>query len=300
MKELLKFIKECDNDEDIEYVADALIDCFSKESFEKNHHHDTIGSLTGVSPSEDVFKDKNVIYSINAWVGYIPKGTKIVYGTYTDSNNYAYTKGSYYYLDDDSYVYEFFKYLKDKDVEDLNDLILYIHKFLTLYLGKNYNSLDREEMHKLFYMNDNTYFKPAKEHSIRDFYHNGSAMCTEYSVMGCNLLCVFGLCAMVIMDEYHAFNILIDDKDTGSIIDFSNYVVVKDLYNRFLTHVPFFEEIEGSNLENIQNFVNSKEKIELEDYYYLYINGSFYKALTGDVRTYGMETGNVTKKHFII
>ena len=191
--------------------------------------------------------------------------------------------------------------MKGKEVEKVEDLVLYIHKFLRLFLDKNVVYYDRDEIHRLLYKVDNkNFYKPIKEHGITDFYHNGSALCSEYSVMGCNLLSIFGINAMIIMDKEHVFNILVNDNGEGFVLDFSSFVIVKDLKGRNISHIPFYEEIEGFNEELAKKIVNSKYRMEYEDYYYVYINESLFKQPTGLIRSYGIDNDNVKSKSLII
>ena len=61
--------------------------------------------------------------------GYIKKGTKIIYGLSYNDNGTAKNEGAYYYMDEEEYIYEFWKFIRDKDVINEYELLEYILEF---------------------------------------------------------------------------------------------------------------------------------------------------------------------------
>lgn len=300
MKEILELLNNCKTEEDLKKFFKESVDYYTEQSKELNNDSDTIGALVGINPYEDAFNENDYVFSVNSWSGYIPKNMRIVYGSYCDKYNRCYTKGSYYYLDDDSYIYEFIKYIKGKKIENVDDMVLLVHKFLRKFLDKNIDYPSRDDIHQLIYKNDESFFEPVKEHSIRDFYHNGSAMCTEYSVMACNILTIFEVEAMVIFDKKHAYNLIIDDNDKGCVLDYSDIVLLKDLKGYRLGSIPFYEEIEDFDRDMLYRIIKQQEKVKFADYVGICINGSIFKKYNGIVREYGADVEIDISKKLII
>ena len=48
---------------------------------------------------------------------------------------------------------------------------------------KKIDAKTRKDVNKLIYKDENLFFRPSKEHSIKDFYHNGSEMCSEIAMV---------------------------------------------------------------------------------------------------------------------
>jgi len=294
-KNLLDAIYECKDDAELMALAAKTIVYNTKIARKINGDSCIIGANLGISPCENINSDKELVDALNVWVGYVPEGMKIVYQYNDNEDGIKYTNGFYYYLDDDSYIFEFFKYIRNEKVDNMDDFYLYVHEFLDLFLRKNINRIVREDMHQLLYRSDNyNFINPYKEHSIKDFYHNGSAICSEVSVMGSNILSVFGFNIVMVFDRNHAYNVLLDKNGKKYILDFSNYVYVRNIKGEIEYAVPFFEEIKGDD-DLITRVINHQEEIRLKEYYYLIINNSFYRVYSSkDDRIYGM--GNEVEK----
>ena len=287
MKELLEDINNCATIKEIELLAKQYIDYYTDEASKYNIECDTIGTDVGINPNNYSGNTK-YDYSLNIWSGYIPKNTRIVYGTYGLEDGISYNKGNYYYLDDESYIIEFFKYIKGKEIDTVYDLILHVFKFLKKYLEKYVNYSNRDILHQLIYKNDREFFKPIKEHSIRDFINNGSAECTEYGAMAENIMSLFNLDVYYLLDVDHAYNLIIED-DKASILDFSKWVSCYDINYKFIGRVPYYVEIEDFTDDYFFEVLYDDKKFIVPDYYCLIIDDKLIEVKKNNYRKYGIE-----------
>ena len=127
MNDLLDCLKTCKTDEEIKEIVDFFISEYVEESKELNNGNHSIGRELELNPVKKFnhleFEIPNVV---NRWEGYIPLGTKIIYGTRVNPDGPTVCNGgSYYYMDDESYLYEFAKFIKDKPI---NDRIVFMTK----------------------------------------------------------------------------------------------------------------------------------------------------------------------------
>ncbi len=293
-KELIDLIKNTESDEEIKEIIDEVIDeCIEalKEVNIDTRVMNTLGVLSEINKNRiymDEYDENGIEFDMQAvWTGFIPNTTKIIYGVYIDKNRDVSNKGQYYYLNDNSYLYEFSKYIKDKEIETEEDLISYVYDFLEEYLGNFINPKARQDIHKLLYMNDDYYFKPTKEHSNKDFVGTGGAMCTEYSTLAQNILTIYGFDMMYMMDDKHAYN-LISIRDKVHILDLSMNVVVLDLDGKVIGDLPFLEEIEDFDSDYLNRVVYGDDKFIVNEYYDLYMNDKLLKVTVKDTREYGI------------
>ena len=291
-RELLEKIRNTTTDEEIKQIVDEVIEKCIEELKELGVDLSvapTIGmdsdiNYTKYYKSENDNNDCN--YKIQAaWTGFLPKGTKIVYGVVIDQYKDVANRGYYYYLNDNSYLYEFSKFIKDKEIETDEDFILYVYDFLNDYFGNLIQSKDRYILHKLLYKNNDAYFKPTKEHTNKDFVGCGAAMCTEYSSLAENILTLYGFDMMFLMNDKHAYN-LIYLNEKMYLLDFSMSISVLDLNGDQIGDLPFLEEIEDFDEDYLKRLVYGREKIILNNYFDLYINDNLYKYVTEDTREY--------------
>ena len=253
--EVIDRIHNCKNDEQLYWLTKKLI----KEAYNRTKQYNTykglIGARSEVNKTGFDFdpnsKRGEYSYNVPFWNGYVPLNTKIVYGNKFDKYyDYDSNGGRYYYVDDDSYVYEFIKQLNDWDVENCFDLLSVINGFCLNLFVKTINSKDRSQIHKLILKDDQFYFEPIKEHSIKDFYGNGSAVCTEYALVVCNLLNVLGVPTYYCMDKKHAYNIFfakidgMEDDYNGYLLDFSDNVLVVDEKFNYVGSFPFYLKLD--------------------------------------------------------
>ena len=325
--EVIDRIKNCKNDEELYYLTKKLIKEAMKEVKGVNRYRGLIGTKSEINQKEidfDPNQNERISFSVPFWDGYIPLGTKIVYGIacgkgFTFDSNCGY----YYYVDDDSYVYDFIKSIKDWEIDDPFDLISIINGYVRKLFENYFNPVKRMDMHKLLLEKDFHFFEPIKEHSIKDFYGNGSAQCTEYALVASNLLSVMGFPVYYCMDTSHAFNVFFnlneEDEYDGYILDYSDSIDVYDELGNYIGRYPYFEKIKTKekkyiilNDESIvevdvpneeekdedffEDFVNNGKRVRLNDMFAVRINGHLYKAIKNNDRDYGVECNKVEDK----
>ena len=308
--EVLDKIKECKSDEELKELIGHYIEERTKDAKDINIDINVIGYDIDINANKYQINEsnKNIVsyYGFtNAWSGYIPKDMKITYGrSKSIYDNFSLrNSGWYYYVDDDSYIYEFFQYIKDLDLEYDYDIFLEINNFIERKFGNRINPKVREEIHKLFTEKDGyTYIRPIKEHSIKDFYGNGSAMCSEKALVAENLLSILGFEVIYVHDEKHAYNLLIkswedqEDVDENNnpkekievyILDFSDSVPSFDINHEFIRFEPYYMQIEGADEEFLNRFISDYEPIELPDYINFVVGKETIVIPLARSRTYG-------------
>ena len=265
MNDLIYVINKCETDEEVKEIMDFAIEEFTKRSKERNRDHDTIGRMVGINPRVDLLGGANQGLRIcNRWVGYIPRNVKVVYQS-VDHNGVISNDGGYYYMGDESYVYEFCNFIKGKEYSSPVSFIKDVYRFMQLYFGNAFSPLDRALIHKM--LEDKNGFKigPVREHYLSGFKGTGAAMCTEMSAMGQNLMTLFGLNTEMVMDHHHAYNTYFYG-DKVYIVDFQNKITVYDVHLREKECLPFMEEIHDFSYEMYRELFLNDHKIRMEDY----------------------------------
>ncbi len=293
-RELIAEIKNSKNEEEIKQIIDSvIIECL--EALEEINIDTKVKNTLGVESDinyERIYlneNDKNDnTYNMQAvWTGFIPKTTKIIYGINIDKYKEVANQGSYYYIDDNSYLYEFSKFIKEKEIDTDEDFILYVYDFLNKYLGNILNKKQRKDIHKLIYKNENVFYKPIKEHSNKDFIGTGGAMCTEYATLAQNILTLYGFDMMYLMDDKHAYNLIFLNEKVH-LLDLSMCVVVLDEHHNEIGTLPFLEEIENYSNELLKRVIYGDEKFILNQYFDIYINDRLFKFTISEKREYGV------------
>lgn len=230
---------------------------------------------------------------------YIPKGSKMVYGLYYNMVGMAGNTGSYYYIDDDSYILDFCRFVKDKEIEDEFELFDYMLEFIRDYFGY-IKEIDRSEMFQLICKDEMNYFPSQKKHSITDFKGKGNALCSEYAVMAQNLMRFFGFESYLMIGhekvgdskpESHAFNLInfkhsSEKKNKSAVIDFSNFVKVFDMNYQKIGEMPFIGYIDQLDQEYAEKLINQEEHMVFEDYSYYIIGDTLAKIGYDRTRDY--------------
>ncbi len=240
MNDLLYMINTCKTDEEIKEIIDYFIQEYVKQSLCYIKGKTNIGKQIEVNPQRRFNDFSDYKIAINSrWCGYIPKGTKVVYKCVShdgiDSND-----GGYYYMDDESYLYEFAKFVQGLDFND--NVILFIQaidRFIHRYFDNPIMGINREEIHKLIEDVEGRKLGPVKEHYLSDFKGKGAALCTEYSAVAQNIMTLFGLNTEMLMGTKHAYNILIDKDGTFNVVDFTNHVKIYDVQLKYKERIPF-------------------------------------------------------------
>ena len=284
------------------------ISSLEKRSRKENGGNKQIGYHVGYNPERKELIDRGdkVEFNLEATIfcnGYIPRGSEIVYGLHYNNFGEAGNHGKYYTIDDDSYIYDFFDYMDGVEVVSDFEMFNYIEEFLRSYFGF-FPDGTRDERFRLIAKNDDRYYAPTIEHSIKSFKKTGRALCSEYAIHAQNILQVLGYdCCMIIGNveqEYagnisHAFN-LISYKPKASkeindfLIDFASMVSIYDENYERLGLAPFMGKIEDLSDDFLNDFVEGKEKLVFEDYEYVLIGGSLFKIGYSQMREYRVDT----------
>lgn len=331
--EVVDRIKNCKDDEQLYWLTKRLIKEAVQRSKGVNRYKGLIGTKSEINRKEldfDPNVKERVSFSVPFWSGYIPLNTKIVYGIscgkgFTFDSNCGY----YYYVDDDSYVYDFIKLIKEWEVEDTFDILTLINGFSRHLFEKYVNPQSRMQMHKLLLKEDYVFYEPIKEHSIKDFYHNGSAQCTEYALIANNLLNVLEIPTYYCLDKSHAFNVFFIENEEdydGYLLDYSDAIFVYNEKNEYVERYPFYEKIETGKKKYLyvdeetpieveyektkeeiekednffEDFVNKGTRIKTNDCFAVVINNHMFKAPTDERRNYGVECNNVEEKKILV
>ncbi len=306
---IYEMIKKCSNDEELRDLVDSCIEVYTKLAYKENNFSTYIGTKLDINPVNSHIDDKLFEFdkyyeAVNVWLGYVPLGMKIVYGRYyNEKYKTSSHKGSYYYLDDDSYIFDFFKYLKKQDISDEYDLIVCVDCFLKRMFDKPIDAKEREDINKLIYRDEDYFYRPCKEHSIKDFYNNGSAMCSEISIVAENLISVLGLEIISMQDKGHAYNIYVSHSKEGNgiyILDFADWVGCYNFKFELINTFPFFKKIENCTSKDIDEIVNEGRRITMNDYYLYFINNETYEITTKKTRSYGVDFAIEEEKSLIL
>ena len=293
--DIVEEIKKCKSEEELKALADEAIEVFTEQAKEENICTEYLGDRIGYNP-RFIIGEEDAYESNNVWNGYIPKGTKVVYARFKDELVSQFTNNGYYYfMDDDSYVYDFFQFIKDeKDIEDDYDIIVTVHKFIEERFAKYVNPRNREIMHHLLYKDDTTFYAPVREHGFTDFYYNGSAKCTEMAIMGQNLLSLLNIEVIYVNDFNHAYNIYIprgdsEDANNAYVIDFGNFVPCFDINLNYIGKIPFFGKIKDYTPEMFEEIFEGKKRITFPNYIIMRINNTTFEMACGEKRDYGVD-----------
>ncbi len=282
---ILEKIKKLD-DKELEEYTKLRIEELEENARKINKDIDTIGYLLDYNPSAFDLLDKSEDDSLEidlqcTYNGYIPKGTRMVYGLTYTKEKVAENAGSYYYIDTDEYIYMFLKYIKDRRVDSEHDLFVYILYFIRNYLGW-FEKISRDDMFKMFYKNETTFYDPIEEHKFSWFKGMGNGMCSEIALMAQNILAFLEFNTAIVIGyektrendgENHAYNLIsFNDSETYELvellIDFSNYIYVYDHNYKRIDRFPFTGELEDGVGEAIEKLRRGREKYKFKNYSY--------------------------------
>ena len=287
-KDLLTLIKHS-NETDINKLVEKKIELAKKEARRVNRKDCKFFGI-------NFEKSPNTAFTTNfSWLGFIDNDIKVGFGLEYEGSNQFTDKGSYYYLDDEEYIYDFAKYIKDKDVETFEDFVKYLGIFLNEYLltEKYYNSIEtntREDMYTpILDITGEKYYEPIRKHTIMDFYANEIASCMEYTTLAQNILSVFGYRTYAILgsfiydktDGFHAFNIIDFDK-VNTLVDFSYQVKRFNINGDMIPSVPFVVDLDDEQIKKIEN----KEQLDFNEKEIININGKDIYIDLKDTRSY--------------
>ena len=311
--DLLRKIEKLNDDELTKFVK-KRISLLEKKQM-SNMVSDTIGYLLDYNPSIfDVQDFSNEILEVPVLAkfdGYIPIGTKLVYGmSYFNPAKIVSNGGCYYYIDDDSYVLEFCKYIKDKQIDSELELFDYLLVFCQKYFGV-IETMKREDMIKLINMNDKTFLKPIHEHVFSLFKDKGNYQCSEISIMTQNILSFLGFDTSLIVGNQklddrdmvaHAFNFVdfIHSKTkekTSILLDVASTVEVVDLNWNVIGLAPYVYQLDKSKDEKYDDLVlGIIDEIKCPNYTYMATTNNIFTFAQNYNRHYSI--GKVLTKKY--
>ncbi len=284
--DFLEEIRHLSDEELKKKVYDKIAE-LEEQSNEDNNNSKEIGYLIDNNPHcYDLINTDKEIHSVGIrciYNGYIPKGMKINYGIkYNLTSGLVSNNGRYYIVDDDSYLYDFCKYIKDKDIVNEYEFFEYALSFIKDYFG-NIKIYNREDMLKKIYKNKDTTvgYNPTQDRRLSWFKGRGNAMCTEYSILAQNILSLFGMKTYYVLGiEHtdgekttdHAFHFVsYADNETNekvnALIDFTKHVKIYDMNFKEVGASPFMSYIEELNEDFFMSFLETDHLI-IEDYDY--------------------------------
>ena len=267
-----------------------------------NEEVDTIGYDLDFNPKNQLDENKNLMVDIrNLYNGYIPKGMRIVYGlSYDyDQDGLVSNDGKYYYLDTEDYIYEFCKEIQKRDMLNEFELFYYLQDFIKKYFGLT-PTINRENMFKMLYKDENNYYKPVNEHGLSWFKKKGNAMCTEYAVVAQNILSFFGMDTYMMIakekirdnePESHAFNFVsYTESETGkekaTLIDFATPIPIYDLQFKFIGEFPFLGKVDNLDEDFFNKLNDDEEELEFPEYCYLLVGDGIVEVAYTTRRKY--------------
>jgi len=245
--------------------------------------------------------------------GYIPLKTKITFGFTWNGSGYQ-NAGQYYYLDDTSYINEFVKFVRDKEINNEYELFDCILDFLNHYFARNdfktSNYVERGDMCKMILKNSRAYHDPVNEHSIKMFKDRGNALCTENSVLAQNILSFFNIESYIVIGlvdrdgkggSDHAFNLITYvEEETGerlnSLIDFSFSIPRIDIDHNIICYEPYMINLDSLDETFAEEFLSGSSEIQGEMYSFLDLdNLSLYLKGNSMIKYYVVDN-NPSKK----
>lgn len=303
--EILEKLKKLDDKELNDFIEERIA-FLEEESIKYNPSVDTIGFKLDYNPTNYHLLDNEDVKSFEITVrcfysGYIPKGIKMVYGMEYHNGRIASNNGNYYYVDDDQYIYDFCKLIKDKEVVDQFELFEYIFEFCRHYFGSIKRTLERDEMHKLILEKENYYFKPKEEHVFSSFKEKGNAMCTEYSLMAQNIMSFLGIESYFVIGkeediingvENHAFNFVHFEKDGDNyyLIDYSSPVKIYNEKFEEIDKSPFMGKLEELNQEFVNDLLTNDTHLLFKSYAYCIFGDTLLKLEGSILRQYYVDS----------
>lgn len=296
MNNLLNNLRRCRNKQDIKALIDYYIEAYVNESKQFNKRK-YLGRDIGINPKREVLKADDLGINMfdvnNRWVGYIPNDVKVVYYKISENAN-LYNDGGYYYMGDESYIYDFAEWIYGKDVDNDMIFILLVDEFVHNYFDRRIDPVTRFERHQLLLDKNGDKIPPTIEHQLSDFKGIGAGVCSEYSVMGQNLMTIFGLETEVIFGDRHVFNIFFEKNGEVNVVDFKEGIKVYDMNHRLKSVLPFIEPIDGYDDFVYSDFLNGARSFEFPNYSVVVI-GDTHKIMIEDrVRSYKAGGTNIT------
>lgn len=292
------------NDKELETFVETKIRGLEKKAKEENGGNDTImGYNLDYNPNEYYIDQENVntfeIDSKCIYHGFLKKGMKVVYQYAFDYNCIVSNDGGYYYIDDEKYIFDFLKNIRNIDIKDDYKLFEYLLKYITNYFG-SINKMSRNKLFTMIHKDDRRVYDPISQHKFTDIKKKAIGMCTEYSIMAQNILSVLDFDTYLVFGKVksknengsrHAYNLIAYDEiegETAALIDFANFVNIYNINNEKIGMAPYIVYLDRIDDSFIEKFYDNMKVIENE-YDYMKINNSTVQLLYPDKREYYLE-----------
>ena len=180
--------------------------------------------------------------------------------------------GAYYYIKDRNYIYDFVYNMYQKNITDLENILIYIYYYIRYYFGINGDENLRNKI-----LNKNI---EKGYNDISVLYKKNAGMCSENAAMAQNLFSFFDIESWyitggVLCEEEngpHAFNI-INYNNNYYVYDSSRVVPVYD-NNKIVDYRYYIYPID---------FNIDTSKYVLNDYCYIKQDNGLEKKITGKV-----------------
>ncbi len=291
------------NDDKLKKFVKKRITLLEKKQI-SNMVSDTIGYLLDYNASIfDILDFSNKMLEVPTLAkfdGYIPLGTKLVYGMYyLNPAKIVSNGGCYYYIDDDSYILDFCKYIKNKEICSDLELFDYLLDFSHNYFGV-IGTMKREDMIKLINLNNMSFIKPIKEPVFSLFKKKGNYQCSEIGIITQNILSFLGYDTSLIIgnqkfDNYetvaHAFNFVdINQNKTQKIsilLDTASTIDVVDLNWHVIGHSPYVCQLDKPKNQKYNDLVLGKiDEIKCPNYTYMVTSNNIFTFAQNNNRHY--------------
>lgn len=292
-------------EEELERAVIQKIKLLETDAYQKDDY-DHIGYNLDYNPQEYHLMEKEIDhFDLDVrclYPGYIPKGTKMIYGMNYDNIGIASNHGRYYIIDEDDYILEFCKWIQDKEVVDEYELFSYILEFIRDYFGY-IETIQREDMFKMIQKTEDTFYDPIKEHKLSWFKGRGNAMCSEYSVLAQNLMLFFGIESFLIIGKQktgdiretsHAFNLITfiekeRQETVCALIDYADFTEVLDINFNRIGEAPYLILLDNLDENTIKEFINEEKRLEEADYNYMILEKEAIQLSYSRIRSYYIE-----------
>ncbi len=289
-------IKNLD-DEQIKELISLKIDKLTYQSYVFPNRF--IGIDCDINPKRNFYGEVES-KSQSVWQGFIPKDVRIIYSFLPNEEGYTVNNGCYYYIDDDTYLYEFAKYIKRKEIKSEFEFLTHVYNFIENYFyGLIPHDYTREQMHHPLLGADGKCIEPTSGHHFLDFKAANNAMCSEYSAMAQNILSIFDytmiyFCGAVKSNVGcggHVFNFGLVNSNP-CIMDFTIPVEVFSLNNEPSYYSPFLGPVKDYSNETFKKHFFNQIPYDFNDYHYVETSNQFNMIADGNQRHYVI--GNIS------
>ncbi len=296
------------NDDELEIFVQRRINLLENK---QKHLSDTIGFLLDYNQSVDslLLSDYELATAeiLTKFDGYIPLGTRMVYGMNCDTNKKIVSNGGkFYYIDTDDYILDFCKYIKEQEIIDEFELFDCILDFIDIYFG-TIPTINREEMIQLISKDERTFFDPIKAPVFSSFKKKGNHQCSEIGIVTQNILSFLGYDISLIIgnqqldEEYaHAFNLIdfnYQKTKLSLLLDMASSVYITNLDHQTIGIAPYIHYLDKNKEETFQSLIDGTiDAIECPDYNYILVGKNIWKEINQNNRYYSIYNESNNKR----